>query len=280
MPAARPPGREESAVDHTREFREQGFTVLKGFFSKQQAAQLLSEIERCAELDADRPASLSGGGIRYTGAIYLRSELTRELLSDQRVIDLLTPIAGGDLWVTMDQAVTKYPGAGVFRWHQDNGYNRLKREHFQFWIACTPTRKQNGALMLAPRSHKRGLLPHSLADIGQMEVESEIGDTITIDADAGDVILFSSLALHCTGPNEADSERVAYVAEYMRMCDYAPNSNPPFFVAARDGVSNPHFTDKKPGARSLRNQLLYLGPRLSEAVKKPLRTVRDSLRSK
>lgn len=280
MAATRPTEKEQSAVDHAREFREQGFTVLKGFFSKQQAAELLSEIERCAELDADRPANLSGGGIRYTGAIFLRSKLTRELLADQRIIDLLNPIAGGDLWITLDQAVTKYPGAGVFRWHQDNGYNNLKREHFQLWIACTPTRKQNGALMLAPGSHKRGLLPHRLEEIGQMEVQAEIGDTVTVDADAGDVILFSSLALHCTGPNEADSERVAYVAEYMRMSDYAPNSDQPFFVAARDGVSNPHFTDKKPGARSLRNQLLYLRPRLTEAVKKPLRAVRDSLRSK
>lgn len=268
----------QSVTDHTHEFREQGFTLLRSFFSKHQAAQLLGEIERCAELDAARPANLTSDGILYTGEIFLRSEVTRALLADQRVVDLLTPIAGGDLWVTMDQAVTKHPGAGVFRWHQDNGYNRLKREHFQFWVACTPTRRQNGALMLVPGSHKRGLLPHRFAGSGQMEVDAGIGESVTIDADAGDVILFSSLMLHCTGPNQADSKRVAYVAEYMRLADYAPKSTPPYFIVAEGGKSQPHFSQKKPGAGNIRNQMLYLGPRLVDAAKRPLRRVRNALR--
>lgn len=262
--------------DHAREFRELGYVVFRGFFSKEQAAELLGEVERCSALDAES-SSLTGNGIRFTGGIFKRSEIARTMLADPRLIKLLEPISSGDLWVIMDQAVLKYPGAGDFRWHQDNGYNRLKCEQCQVWIALTESHQENGALTLAPGSHKRGLLPHTYHSFGQMSVDAKIGESITIDADAGDLIIFSSLILHCTGPNRADTERVAYVAEYLRFEDYAPASTPPFFVVAEGGKPNPHFSRKKPGARSIRNQLLYLRPRLTEMVKKPLRYVRYQL---
>jgi hypothetical protein len=261
------------ATDHARAFAAQGFTVARGFFSKDEAARLLADVRCCMAQDTV-PTALTAAGMVYTGGIYQRCEYTRSVLASQRVVDLLAPIAGGDLWVAMDQAVTKHPGAGVFRWHQDNGYNKLKVQHYQFWIALTETSKANGALMLAPGSHKRGLLPHKFAGEGQMEVQAEIGDTVCIDATAGDVILFSSLMLHCTGRNEADSARVAYVAEFMALADYVPDAKPPYFVAAEHGASAPHFVHRQPGARSLRNQLMYLGPRLTRAAKNALRAVR------
>lgn len=267
----------EQQTQRAKEFAEQGFTVARGFFSKEEAARMLEDVQRCIALDKE-PTALTDRGIIYTGAIFNRCDFTREVLASQRVIDLLKPIAGGDLWVSMDQAVTKHPGAGVFRWHQDNGYNGIKVPHYQFWVALTPTRKQNGALTLAPGSHKRGLLPHKFVGGGQMEVQGPIGDTVCIDADIGDVIIFSSLMLHCTGPNEADNSRVAYVAEYLPLSDFNLDAKPPYYVAAEAGVSRPHFEPRQRGARSLRNQLLYLGPRLRRTAKRALRPIRKVLR--
>jgi hypothetical protein len=261
---------------HASEFAERGYTVLKGLLSKADAARFLSEVERCAALE-QRKAALNGNGIGFAGEIFIHSEFARSILARQDVVELISAVAGGDLWISMDQAVTKHPGAGIFRWHQDNGYNQLKREHFQLWIALTETRLQNGALKLVPGSHKRGLLPHTFKGVGQMEVDEEVGEHVTVDADAGDVILFSSLMLHCTGPNDADCKRVAYVAEYMKLSDYAPGAGAPYFIVAEGGAPNPHFTRIPPGALSLRNQLLYLRPRLVAAAKRPVRLVRDAL---
>jgi len=198
-----------------------------------------------------------------------------------RLLDFLRPIAGGDLWVRWDQAVSKRPGAGEFRWHQDNGYNRLRTEHFQCWIALTETRNHNGALWLAPGSHKRGLLPHARVRGAQIEVQAEVGESLCVDATAGDVIVFSSLMLHRTGPNEADSTRVAYVAEYMPLTDADYGIEGPYFVAATNGRGDPHFVRRAPGSLRLRNQLLYARPRLRKLVnraKHPLRSLRDALR--
>jgi len=267
-----------SAAD---EFRAQGFTVARGFFSKADAAAVLAEIERRFDHD-DTQDDLTDGGLIFTANVFKQSPVVQAFLSQQRLLDFLRPIAGGDLWVRWDQAVSKRPGAGEFRWHQDNGYNRLRTEHFQCWIALTETRHQNGALWLAPGSHKRGLLPHARVRGAQIEVQAEVGESLCVDATAGDLIVFSSLMLHRTGPNEADSTRVAYVAEYMPLTDSDYGIEGPYFVAATSGRSDPHFVRLAPGSLSLRNQLLYARPRFRRLVnraKRPLRSLRNALRS-
>ncbi|HZL99537.1 MAG TPA: phytanoyl-CoA dioxygenase family protein, partial [Planctomycetota bacterium] len=259
---------------------EQGFAVARGFFGREEVAALLAEVEQGAA-QAGQQDQLTEGGLVFTTNLFRRSRVVQALLAQQRLLDFLRPIAGGDLWVRWDQAVSKRPGAGEFRWHQDNAYNRLRTEHVQVWIALTETRRQNGALWLAPGSHKRGLLPHSRVSGAQVEVQSEVGESLCIDATAGDMIVFSSLMLHRTGPNVADNTRVAYVAEYMRMADYDYDVAGPYFVVATGGKSDPRFVRFRPGSLSLRNQWMYLRPRARKLVNKakhPLRLLRDALR--
>ena len=258
------------------EFRQQGFTVARGFFSKAEVATVLAEVEQRMSHE-DTQDQLTDGGLVFTANVFKRSPVVQAFLTQQRLIDLLEPIAGGDLWVRWDQAVSKHPGAGEFRWHQDNGYNRLRTEHFQVWIALTETRNQNGALWLAPGSHRRGLLPHARVVGQQIEVQADVGESVCIDATAGDVVVFSSLMLHRTGPNEADSTRVAYVAEYMPLSDADFGLEGPFFVAATGGRSDPRFVRRPPGELSLRNQLLYARPRIRRLVARTRHSLRHLL---
>jgi hypothetical protein len=250
-------------LERVTEFRERGYTVARGFFGKAETSRLLAEVQRLSKAPG-RQSSLSDGGLSFSHNLFKQSQPFRDSITQQKVIDFIAPIAGRDLWVRWDQAVTKSPGAGVFRWHQDNGYNNLRTEHFQLWIALTETRNQNGGLWLAPGSHRRGRLPHKRipGTAGQVEVQAEIGpDPVCIDATVGDLILFSSLMLHRTGPNDADTDRVAYVAEFMPHRDYDFGIDGPYLIAATGGVSTPRFVNMQPGALSIRNQLLYLGPR-------------------
>lgn len=261
------------------EFRDQGYTAVRGFFSREEATALLRDVE-ARSVEADTADGLTHGGMVFNANIYRRSPQVQLFLTQQRLLDFLKPMAGGDLWVRWDQAVAKHPGAGVFHWHQDNGYNQLRTEHFQVWIALTETRNQNGGLWLAPGSHKRGLLPHRRVANNQVEVQADVGPSLCIDANIGDLILFSSLMLHRTGPNEADTTRVAYVAEYMPCADYDFDLAGPYFVAATRGASDPHFVAIQPGAISLKNQLLYWRPttaKLIRNVKQPLRALRNAL---
>jgi len=266
----------DGGAAHAEEFREQGFTVARGFFSKAEVATVLAEVEQRMSHD-DTQDQLTDGGLVFTANVFKQSRVVQAFLTQQRLIDFLEPIAGGDLWVRWDQAVSKRPGAGEFRWHQDNGYNRLRTEHFQVWIALTETRNHNGGLWLAPGSHKRGLLPHKRVSGAQIEVQAEVGESLCIDATAGDMVVFSSLMLHRTGPNEADSTRVAYVAEYMPLSDYDYDVKGPYFIAATGGRSDPRFVRRPPGALSLRNQLLYARPRVRKLVGKTRQALRSLL---
>jgi hypothetical protein len=58
-----------------------------------------------------------------------------------------------------------------------------------------------------------------------------------IEANEGDVILFSSLLLHKTYENTTEKSRWAYVGEMLKLGDYDPTSKPPYFVVAKDGKS-------------------------------------------
>ncbi len=252
-------------MTHATEFRDQGFTVARGFFSKEEASELLGEINRRAE-DPDTKDCLTVGGLVFTSNVFRGSNRVQQIIAQQRIIDFLKPIAGGDLWVRWDQAVTKYPGAGVFRWHQDNGYNHLTTQHYQVWIALTESRNQNGGLWLAPGSHKRGLLPHRKVSESHIEVEAEVGESLCIDANIGALIVFSSLMLHRTGPNEAQTARTAYVVEFMPWSDYDFAVEAPFFIASTNGRSDPHFVKRQPGALNPMNQLRYWKPQARHLV--------------
>ena len=247
-----------------REFRGKGYTVHRGLFDRSEVDRAVAEIEATAPA-IQRVSGLNTSRMVFWNNMFQRSDYIRSLLADPRIVTILTDIAGPDLWVRWDQTVAKGPGGEEFPWHQDNGYNRLKREHFQVWVALTEMTPENGYLLVEPESHKLGLLPHE--SIGRHLVCTRKPDKpVAIEADPGDVIIFSSLTLHYTPPNQSSHRRWAYVAEFMRMDQWDPYIGPPYFVASRGGKPDPRFVHSSPGVWRPRNQLLYLMPRLKSRV--------------
>ena len=84
-------------------------------------------------------------------------------------------------------------------------------------------------------------------------------DPVLIEAQRGDVVLFSSLMLHHTKANVSNDDRWAYVIEYMRSQDYDPHVDAPYLIMARDGRREQQFEPSYPGARSIRNRVKYFG---------------------
>lgn len=210
--------------------------------------------------------------MRFYSNIYFESQGLQRILSEQRLVDLIKAVAGPDIWIRWDQAVAKGSGSGEFPWHQDNGYNSLKVEHFQLWIALSTINDERGGLRLVPGSHKNGVLPH-VAVGNHMTYRGPMGEPVSVEAEAGDMILFSSLLLHYTCPNVSPYDRWAYVVEYMSMSHYDPFIHAPYFIVAENGVSKPHFTNTAPGSRSLEQQALYVLPRLKHRARVTLRRV-------
>ncbi len=264
--------------ERKREFEDRGFTVGRGFFSPGEIKELLEAIHKAQPMEK-LPSELNKGGLTFKHNLLHDSPFLQGFVSQQKVIDFMSPIIGPDIWVRWDQAIAKVPGGPEFPWHQDNGYNKLKQGHFQLWVAMTEINEQTGLLWLQPGSHRRGVMTHSL-DGSHQVCEGEPAGAVAVEAEPGDVILFSSLMLHRTSPNVGEKPRWAYVVEYMSMDQFDPYIRKPYFIAARNGRSAPEFVRVFRGRMNPRNQLLYLIPRLGRLVpqaREPIRKILGGL---
>lgn len=235
-------------------FDKDGFLVLKNLFSRDETAALLSKIkesQRRYEID-----TLTKGSMTFKSSLFFHNQEIQKFISQQKIIDILKEIISPNIWVRWDQAVAKGPGADTFPWHQDNNYSRLKDPHYQVWIALTESNTNNGGLWLQPGSHKKKSLPYK--KVGHEVVYDGVPENpILITAEPGDVVIFSSFTLHSTTPNITNSTRWAYVIEYMSLSHYDPYIEPPYFVVARDGKSNPEFVRSFEGKNNPVSRLKY-----------------------
>jgi hypothetical protein len=231
-------------------FEEQGYVVARGMFSGAEMDRFVAEIKSSDERRREGE-SLDAGTMRFYSNLFYSNPAIQRFITQPALIEFMAPIVGPDFWVRWDQAVAKGPNSGVFHWHQDNAYNRLRHQHYQLWIALSEMTPENGGLWLVPGSHRHRIRhrregKHMCAE-GSELYDAPIARKTFIEADAGDVVLFSSLTLHKTYENTTDRTRWAYVAEYMRSDHYDPTVPRPYFNAARDGRPYPVFTDTLPG---------------------------------
>jgi ectoine hydroxylase-related dioxygenase (phytanoyl-CoA dioxygenase family) len=242
-----------------REFTQNGYIILRSFCTQPEVDALLTEFQA---LEGDRSNNLNKGAMIFHSTLYAQSHFVKAFISQPKIVDLLTSIVGSDIWVRWDQAVAKGPGAGTFPWHQDNGYTRLKDPHYQFWIALTRMTAENGGLWLQPGSHHHRSLPHTI--VGNHAVYQGTPESpILIEAQPGDVVLFSSYTLHSTTPNTTQETRWAYVVEYMSTHHYDPGIQPPYLLISQNGRPQPEYVSAYPGSRNPLNRLKYVGHKWS-----------------
>ncbi len=250
-----------------QQFLNEGFVMRRAFFGPEEVARLHEEIRTCRPR---YPSRLDKKGLTFRQHLYFHSPFLQSFICQKKVVDLLKQFAGPSFWVRKDQAVLKAPGGVEFPWHQDNGYNGLKDPYFQFWVAITEMKPANGGLWVIPGSHRRGLLPHRLEDTHAVWTGGDDAKEkpVHIDAKPGDMLVFSSLLLHRTGPNHTHTDRVAYVVEFMSANDYDPYVRPPYFMIAEKGRPSPRFVRFYPGNLSPANQAKYGLPRLQKGAGK------------
>ena len=241
-------------------FNQQGYLILRGFFSEEEMRGLDAALKNAKPRF---PTTLSKGGLQFTEFVHFHSKPLQDFLSSPKVVDFLKPFIGDDFWLRKDQIVSKSPGGGEFPWHQDNGYNGLREEYFQFWTAVTDMVPENGSLSLIPGTHKSGILTHGLQGTHRTWKGDE-KDAVPVKAYRGDVLFFSSMLLHRSGPNITDKNRVAYVAEYLSSKNYDPFVRPPFFQVAKNGRPAPKFIRFYKGSLSLPNRIRYAVPEFKQ----------------
>jgi hypothetical protein len=245
--------RPSDAAQRASQFEREGYVVARNMFTPAEMRDFIQACQSFEGKEADRPEPNSKGSMQFYSEIFRRSETVRRFITQQTLIDFLVPITGPDLWIRWDQAVAKGPGSGVFPWHTDTGYDLLPQPHFEVWIALTENRPDNGGLWVIPGSHKvrhkHKLIDNHMTAVGAERYDEADSGKVCIEANTGDVVLFSSLLLHKTYGNTTAASRWAYVAEMLKLGDYDPTIKPPYFITARQGRSAGEFVESLACAR-------------------------------
>ncbi|HXY28643.1 MAG TPA: phytanoyl-CoA dioxygenase family protein [Acidimicrobiales bacterium] len=210
-------------AEQARRYDEQGFFVLEDALSQTELAALTEAID---PLEARTEAVLRGmeggrffiaraGEITFTTHLVTQSEPLRRFTCSPLLTGVCADLIGPDVRLYWDQAVYKKPGTeSPFPWHQDNGYAFVEpQQYLTFWVALTDATEENGCPWVVPGLHRRGTLAHEYSDIGLVCLHDPAG-AVPVPARAGNIVVFSSLTPHATGPNRTGEVRKAYIVQY------------------------------------------------------------------
>ncbi|HEX2594385.1 MAG TPA: phytanoyl-CoA dioxygenase family protein [Rhizomicrobium sp.] len=210
-------------ADEVAQFDAHGFVKLEGVFGPGEVANVIAAIDPLEAKSEDWLRSKGGtvsisqaDVITFTTHIVKKSPVLRDFAAHPAIKDICHDLIGDDVRLYWDQSVYKKTGkVQEFPWHQDNGYTFIEpQQYLTLWIPLVDVDEENGCPWIAPDVHKTGTLEHWLTPIGFKCLE-DVPEAVCVPAKAGDVIAFSSLAPHRTGPNlKAGTVRKAYILQY------------------------------------------------------------------
>jgi ectoine hydroxylase-related dioxygenase (phytanoyl-CoA dioxygenase family) len=154
------------------------------------------------------------------------------------MLEIVRPLLGSDIKQIINQMHWKPPGAAAveFGFHQDirfrrprNAYRDAATSYVQTGIAVDPHRRENGAMVFYPGSHRLGEL--ALPDGRVMDTPLREDDltrigldparAVFVELDPGDVAFWNLYMVHGSGPNRATIDRRLYINGYVKAenCD-------------------------------------------------------------
>jgi ectoine hydroxylase-related dioxygenase (phytanoyl-CoA dioxygenase family) len=146
---------------------------------------------------------------------YLADTSTDALVNSENLCSIASQLMQGNAHLYLPfTAVKSAGGGGAFHFHQDNQYTKFDAPGINLWVALVPMTEENGCLYMVPHSHYLGTL-HSVKDTNHNSGLEPVV-RIAVPMRVGDIVAFSRLTVHGSGPNTSDSHRVAYAVQYAR----------------------------------------------------------------
>ena len=170
---------------------------------------------------------------------HLLSTWLDEIAHNETVLDAVESALGPDILLWESDFAIKEAGTGTWvPWHQDTPYwNLSTTEVVSVFVALTPVTKANGAMRVMLGTHVEGSLgrinfegdPHVQYQNGQrtssegnifffdhiMNEPLDESHARDVELQPGEFSMHNIELLHGGGPNESDSDRIAFVARYI-----------------------------------------------------------------
>jgi phytanoyl-CoA hydroxylase len=224
---------------HVEQFRRDGYLVVRALASPDTCSRMLEVANRHLaaaipplEYEADvrypgAPASREAAGgrtVRRLLQAYRRDPVFAEWATSREIAGRLKPLLGPK--VELSQAhhncvMTKDPRfSSVTSWHRDIRYWAFERpELVSMWLALGPERRENGCLLVLPRSHAMEFSAEQLDDAQFLRTDlpsnqDVLSHAVPVELDAGDVLLFHCRLFHAAGRNERVQTKYSLVYTY------------------------------------------------------------------
>ena len=226
------------SADEVAAFDHDGFFVLRGALTPEQVADVTAAIDPF-EVAGEEELRRHGGTfliaradeITFTTHLVARSATLRRFVAAEPFQGIVRDLIGPDVRLYWDQAVYKKPDTeALFPWHQDNGYAFIDpQQYVTCWVPLVDATVDNGCPWALPTVHRLGTLDHRVTPLGLACVDAPPG-AVPVPARAGDIVVFSSLTPHSTGPNRTADVRKAYIVQYApdgaAVLGFAPDGAP------------------------------------------------------
>jgi ectoine hydroxylase-related dioxygenase (phytanoyl-CoA dioxygenase family) len=223
--------------DEVAFYRENGYLLAKGVFTREEAAYLRAEghalIQRLLEVGAQ--------GTRFEGwgSAAKVTDLPRELLHchnvqyhsaafsrlivDPRLTDRVADLIGPNVQLHHTKLFIKPPEKGApFPMHQDYPYfGHEKHTMMAAIIHFDDAPLEKGCVRVVPGSHKLGPLEHLREGGHHLPVERfPVADATPCPAEAGDVLFFTYLTIHGSGVNTSQEARTTLLVQMRDPTDH------------------------------------------------------------
>lgn len=218
-------------AEHTRQFAEQGYCIVRGLFSQAEVEQYRDHYMRLRKR-GDYPGDFAGSALTsndplkaYPRMIHMHrwDEASLSWMTDSRLDQCMTGLLGQSPYAVQTMIYFKPPGARGQALHQDNFYLRAQPGTcVAAWMALDPCDEANGCLQVVPGSHDWPTLCTEKADTSVSFTDV----TVPIPPDAeilpmvmapGDVLFFNGQIVHGSLPNSTtDRFRRALIGHYIQ----------------------------------------------------------------
>lgn len=235
---------------YVEEYREKGYTILRGVFSAAEIAELREAFARTYAEGMRHHATWRHQNRviwvqehetvgRYVSGCQWQSwvdPVLDRVRSDPRMLAILEPFIGRDIKQIINQMHWKTPGTGqTWGLHQDvrsrtpaHCFRNLGDAYVQTGLAIDRHWAGNGAMKVMPFSHRRGNLNMDGGvshhrDTRETAVSAagfDPANLVDVEMEPGDVALWGPYMIHGGGINTtADNARRLYINGYVRAAD-------------------------------------------------------------
>lgn len=227
----------EVSDEQRRSFDDNGYLITAPLFDSATLASVQDEFQRMWDEDiAKAEQTGSAADVEFArlrpffSQLEKRSSVCVAFCRHPQLVALARQMLGDELDLTWNQAIVKPPAKGKpFAWHQD-GYYAVNNAHAKdadpklvlggksqitYWIAITRTTIENGTIWVVPGLHKQGLLPHLWSqEQREWQCQFDSSGKIPCELQLGQVLVFTNLVPHSSGPNISNEVRMAYQIGY------------------------------------------------------------------